>query len=240
MKNYLVGAVRPVGTTWGYWKTQEEYDQALLGHQKYEQMYRISRASAQKFLLGDWEEIKFTAPVHDARLYQIAQWYTIKELWHREPCNILAMGADTLFLRPTEYFNQYQHMMMFNYTDPRSHREFQDYFNDDIRYYPASMNPEVWAVGERYMAGWFTHQESNWAWGQLIHNYQFWSQGLVLNEVLNPKMAWQAFSLNQEHGKIWNGIDINDAHVLHFHGSRNADNRVQVMTDLAQQLNIDF
>jgi hypothetical protein len=28
MKNYLTGAVRPVSTTWGHWKTQEEEDQA--------------------------------------------------------------------------------------------------------------------------------------------------------------------------------------------------------------------
>jgi hypothetical protein len=77
MKNYLVGAVRPVSTTWGYWKNQEEETQALAGHKKYEDMYRISRASARKFLQGDWEEIKFTAPVRDARMYQIAQWYVL-------------------------------------------------------------------------------------------------------------------------------------------------------------------
>jgi len=240
MKNYLVGAVRPVGTTWGYWKTQEEESAALLGHKKYNDMYQISRASAKKFLQGSWEEIKFTAAVHDARLYQIAQWYAIKELWHHEPCNILAMGADTLFIRPTEYFGKYSNMMMFNYTDPRSHSEFEHYFNDDIRYYPADMNPEVWAVGERLMSKWFTHAEGNWAWGQLIHNYQFWSQGIKIENALDPRMAWQAFSLNQEHGKQWNGIDINDAHVLHFHGSRDADTRVQVMTDLAKQLSIDL
>ena len=133
MKNYLVGAVRPVSTTWGYWKTQEEEAKALEGHKKYEDMYKISRASACKFLQGEWEEVKFTAPVLDARLYQIAQWYCIKELWHREPCNILAMGADTLFIKPTEIFGRYNTMRMFNYTDPRTHKEFPHYFNDDIR-----------------------------------------------------------------------------------------------------------
>lgn len=240
MKNYLVGAVRPVSTTWGYWKTQEEEHKALEGHKKYGAMYDISRASARKFLQGDWEEICFTAPVRDARMYQIAQWYVIKELWHREPCNILHMGADTLFIKPTEIFGRYDRMMMFNYTDPKSHAEFPHYFNDDIRYYPANMDPEIWMIGERAMEGWFTHSENNWAWGQLIHNYQFWAQDITVEQVLDPTMAWQAFSLNQDHGRAWNGVDISAAHVLHFHGSRDADPRVTIMKDLATQLGIEL
>jgi hypothetical protein len=240
MKNYLVGAVRPVSTTWGYWKTPEEEEKALTGHKKYEDMYRISRASARKFLQGDWEEIKFTAPVRDARMYQIAQWYVIKELWHREPCNILAMGADTLFIKPTQVFDVYSNMMMFNYTDPKTHTEFPHYFNDDIRYYPSSMSAETWAVGERSMEGWFSHAEGKWGWGQLVHNYQFWSQNIELQDVLDPTMAWQAFSLNQQHGNAWNNCDINQAKILHFHGSRDADSRVEVMTDLANQLGIEL
>lgn len=240
MKNYLVGAVRPVSKTWGYWKTQEEEAKALAEHEKYKIMYNISRASARKFLKGDWEEICFTSPVLDARLYQIAQWYLIKELWHREPCNILAMGADTLFIKETEYFGKYDKMMMFNYTDPKSHKEFEHYFNDDIRYYPASMDKKVWNIGEKKMDGWFNHEEGNWAWGQLIHNYQFWSQNINVKDVLDPSMAWQAFSLNQEHGNSWNQCSINEAKVLHFHGSRDADIRVHVMTDLANQLKLSI
>lgn len=240
MKNYLVGAVRPVSTTWGYWKTQEEEAKALQEHKKYDDMYRISRASARKFLAGDWQEKKFTAPVLDARLYQIAQWYVIKELWHQEPCNILAMGADTLFIKPTEIFGQFDQMRMFNYTDPKSHAEFPNYFNDDIRYYPASMDPEVWNIGERAMGQWFTHKEGNWAWGQLIHNYQFWSQGLTIEQALIPRLAWQAFALNKEHGDAWNGLPLEQAQVMHFHGSRDSDSRVQVMTQIAQQLNIEL
>lgn len=238
MKNYLVGAVRPVSTTWGYWKTQEEEEQALKGHRKYEDMYNISRASARKFLVGGWEEIKFTAPVLDARLYQIAQWYVIKELWHREPCNILAMGADTLFIKHTEIFGQFKHMMMFNYTDPKQHAEFPHYLNDDIRYYPSTMDPSVWAIGEQKMGEWFTHTEGHWGWGQLIHNYQYWSQGIDVKDTIKPHLAWQAFSLNKEHGDAWNGMPLEQANILHFHGSRDADTRVEVMAGLAKQLGI--
>ena len=238
MKNYLVGAVRPVSKVWGYWKQDLPKQQAQQGADRYQAMYDISRASARRFLQGEWEEIKFTAPVLDARLYQIAQWYTIKELWFREPCNILCMGADTLFIRPTQVFGRYSNMMMFNYTDPRTHNEFAHYFNDDIRYYPAGMNPQVWDTGEEAMNGWFDHSENNWGWGQLIHNYQFWSQGLAVADVLDPTMAYQAFNLNQAYSDQWNGVSINQAHVMHFHGSRDSDSRVDVMKNLATQLGI--
>jgi hypothetical protein len=235
MKNYLVGAVRPVSTTWGYWKTQEEEEQALKGHEKYNEMYKLSRNSARKFLQGEWEEIKFIAPVLDARLYQIAQWYTIKELWHREPCNILAMGADTLFMRPTEIFGQFKEMRMFNYTDPRQHAEFEHYFNDDIRYYPADMDPAVWAVGERRMGEWFTHEQAHWDWGQLIHNYQFWSQDIPADDLLKPNLNWMAHNLRDltpeiiNWHEVWNRCSLADANIVHFSGSRGAEQTVATM-----------
>jgi hypothetical protein len=51
-------------------------------------------------------------------------------------------------------------------------------------------------------------------------------------------MAWQAFALDKNHGDAWNGIPLEQAHVLHFHGSRDADTRVEIMTGLAKQLGI--
>jgi hypothetical protein len=235
MKNYLVGGVRPVSTTWGYWKTQEEEDAALKGHETYGEMYKLSRTSARKFLQGEWEEVKFTAPVLDARLYQIAQWYTIKELWYREPCNILAMGADTMFVNPTEIFGQFHEMRMFNYTDPRQHAEFPHYFNDDVRYYPADMDPAVWAVGERKMGGWFTHEQAHWDWGQLVHNYQFWSQSIPDNDVLKPNLNWLAHNLRElspnaiDWHSEWNQYPATHANIMHFCGSRGADHTLAIM-----------
>ena len=239
MKNYLVGAVRPVQKIWGYWRGDHVDPAFLETMQKYNGMYDCSRLSARKFLAGDWEEIKFTAPVLDARMYQIAQWYAVKELWFREPCNILCMGADTLFIKPTEIFGRYNKMMMFNYTDPRYHKEFEHYFNDDIRYYPATMDPKVWDIGEQKMEGWFEHSEANWGWGQLIHNYQMWSQGVSVNEVLDPTVAFQMLGSKISDTEAWNNCPISTAKILHFHGSRDADNRLSVMTELVKQFVLD-
>ena len=233
MKNYLIGAVRPVTKIWGSWKgTGDDPDQA--GNlETYNKIYDISRLSAKAFLAGEWEEVKYTAPVLDARLFQIAQWYAIKELWFSEECNILAMGADTMFLKPTEVFGKYDKMSLFNYTDPKAHKEFEHYFNDDIRYYPATMDPDVWDIGERAMENWFDHDESDWACGQLIHNRQFWHQGVTLEEALRPEMAYQVVG-----DEDWNGIKATDAHIIHLHGSRSVNITLQNMESLGRQLGL--
>jgi len=241
MKNYLVGAIRPVSKVWGYWKPSRATEVNVLEANVYGEMYEISRRSARKHLQGEWEEVLFTAPVRDARMYQISQWYTIKELWHKEECNILAMGCDTLFLKPTEIFGKYNKMMMFNYTDPKKHQEFPHYMNDDIRYYPADMDPDVWAVGEEKMQGWFEHTEGNWGWGQLLHNYQFWSQDITIQEALQPHMAYQGPDLyidqweaRKQHSNIWNGCELKDANILHLHGSRNSEGKLALMKRLEE------
>jgi hypothetical protein len=241
MKNYLVGAIRPIHTKF-YPPSQSllEEQATLQEYKKYEDLYKISRASARKFLAGDWEEVKFVSPVLDARFYQIAQWYTIKELWFREPCNILFMGADTMFVKPTEIFGKYDTMRMFNYTDPKSHPEFPNHFNDDVRYYPGTMNPEVWSVGERRMGDWFSHGENAWGFGQLLHNFQLWSQGLSIEEVLEPHLAWQNISLNESQMYHWNGVPFENAHILHLHSTRGSESRLQYMTQLANRLGIEI
>jgi len=247
MKNYLVGSVRPVIKQWGSWKGGGDNANADLDFISYENMYSISRASAEQFLAGDWEEIKTVSPVLDARLFQIAQWYTVRELWFREPCNILCMGSDTLFVKPVEIFDQYNDMMLFNYTDPQTHPEFKHYLNDDVKYFPANMNPSVWELGERLFEQWFTHSESDWAWGQLVHNHMFWSQypneknsDTIPNPLIDPSLVFQYLPYSKEAVESFNSCKFEDAKILHFHGSRNQENRLAAMRDIATDLNISF
>ena len=240
MKNYLIGYARPVLNIWGPWKGFGSNPTYLEDYKEYQEMYRLSRETAKKFLQWPYEEICISTPVLDARLHQISVWYYIKELWHKEPCNILCMGADTLFVKPTEIFGKYNNMMMFNYTDPKTHSEVVNYFNDDVRYYPASMSEETWTFGERLMEKWFQGQESDWAVGQIIHNHQLWSQGMALNQVLDPKMAFQVLNFDEELDSKWNNCAFEDAHILHFHGSRGVDGRLTVMKSIVDQLGIKY
>ena len=70
-----------------------------------------------------------------------------------------------------------------------------------------------------------------------------WSQGLAPQDVLHPELAYQGFMManhthNREAGDGWNGISFDDAHIVHWHSSRGAQNRINTMTTLANQLGI--
>jgi len=238
MKNYLVGSVRPSIKIWQPWHGNGDIDNQEAQIKPYLSMYEISRRSARKFLQGPFEEIFYQAPVLNAKLFQIAQWYLIKELWFSESCNILVMGADTMFIKPTEIFGQFNEMRLFNHSDPKSHALFVNNFNDDIRYYPATMDPAVWETGERHMADWWDSNEADWACGQHIHNHMMWSQNLAVEQVLLPKLAWQVLPPNPQAGAKFNGCEIADAQVLHFHGSRGSSDRLKLMQQLAQNIGI--
>ena len=240
MKNYLVGAVRPSIKIWEPWVGKGDAVDSVSKAQVYNDMYALSRSSARKYLKGDWTEIKHTAPVLDARMFQIAQWYMVKELWFSEPCNILCMGSDTLFIKPTEIFDQFDTMRMFNYSDPRSTDELPHNFNDDIRYYPSTMDPQVWELGERKMADWFSHAESDWACGQHIHNHMLWSQGISATDMLMPQYAWQVIGNNTKQASKWNGCTLDQAFVVHLHGSRGNTQRLETMKQLAEYYGVSM
>jgi len=250
VKNYLIGSVRPVIKTWysnskeGATADNENWQHHL---ELYQQMYAISRASAKQYLQGDWQEICHQAPVLDARFFQIAQWYLVKEQWFREPCNILCMGADTMFVKPTDIFDSWNaHMRMFNYTDPRTHPEFPNYFNDDVRYFPHDMDPSVWEIGERRMHEWFGHEQSHWDLGQLINNSMFWSQNIDDSNRLYPMLNFmcQNFrNLDQQSldfSSAWNRCNFDQAHVLHFNGSRGPADTVKIMQTVAEKYEISL
>lgn len=238
MKNYLVGSIRPSIKIWNPWAGKGDNQERETHLKPYHDMYKLSRQSAKKFLQGQYEEVFYQAPVLDARLFQIAQWYMIKELWFKEPCNILVMGADTLFVKPTEIFGQFNEMRLFNYSDPKSHPLFPNNFNDDIRYYPASMDPAVWDLGERHMADWWSSNEADWACGQNIHNHMFWSQEIPLEQALCPTLAWQALPYDFSECNKFNGVPFESAQVLHFHGSRGAADRLYLMQSLAHNVGV--
>jgi hypothetical protein len=255
VKNYLVGSVRPVIKVWysdNPKRIAADNHAASTDLEHYQNMYLISRASARKFLSGDWEEICFTSPVLDARMFQIAQWYAVREMWYKEKCNILCMGADTMFVKPTEMFGCWSDMRLFNYTDPRNHvdmKQYTDlghYFNDDVRYFPADMDPHVWDLGERHMIDWFSHNQAHWDCGQLINNHMFWSQDIADDKRLNSIFNWMAMNIRNfdetslAQAEQWNGCFFDSAKIVHFAGSRGPQQTVNFMSEVAVKLNLEL
>jgi|694.fasta_scaffold109653_4 hypothetical protein len=239
VKNYLVCAVRPISDNW----MGNDSSQLYLD---YQEMYRLRLASFQHFVKEPFETILWTDPATNGDTCAYQNWLDIKELWQREPCNVFWAGADTLMIRPTELFSdRFTEYRLFNYTDPKSHGDFAHHFNDDIQYYPHTMSPNVWKLGEEWLTQRETHPNRNWGFDQLRHNAMFWSQDILDSDRLHPEMAYQAIKLRSLSDQLmidihneWNGIDINQAHMLHFHGSRGSQSVITIMKEICSQLGI--
>ena len=134
---------------------------------------------------------------------------------------------------------------LFNYTDPKQYRGFVNFFNDDIQYYPHTMDETTWQVGEHLWSVREGHPDQHWGFDQLRHNEMFWSQGIPEEDWFHPELAYQAMgirSLSPEeidaHNK-WNNFDIGRSHILHFHASRGSHHVINLMKFISQQLGIE-
>jgi len=238
VKNYLVCAVRPIEDGWHIEKNQDLYNQ-------YRQMYDLRLASFRKFVTEPFEDVLWTDPVKNNDEYTIANWNAIKELWHSEPCNIFWAGADTLMTQPTSLFSdRFKEYRLFNYTDPKSYRGYVNYFNDDIQYYSHAMRKETWDIGEHLWSVREGHPDQFWGFDQLRHNEMFWSQGIPEDDWFHPELAYQAMRLRELSQEVvnlhnsWNGIDVRNAHILHFHASRGSQQVIDLMKLICQQLGV--
>jgi hypothetical protein len=217
-------------------------------YKAYGEMYKIRLASFRKFCQEPFEDVLWTDTVDDNDTYTEANWKAIKELWHREPCNIFWAGADTFMINPTSLFsNRYKEYRMFNYTEPRSHSEFQHHFNDDVQYYPHTMSKEIWDLGEKYWEQRETHPDRHWGFDQLRHNAMFWTQDIPEEDRLHPEMNYMCHNLRSdspaeiEGTRIWNsGLPIANANILHFCASRGSSQVIKVMKELCQELGVIY
>ncbi len=248
IKNYLVSNLFKLKTQkWAWTDRTNEGDIYAM----YRRMYEISLASYKHFLVGDWEHILWEGEVEHSCNVAKAGWPLQYDLWHKEPCNIIFHGPDTLMIKPTEIFGVFDKFEMFNYTDPRSLQypnpygwNLPHYLNDDFRYMPHTMDESVWEVGQEMSKNWNTdNTDLGWNYGQVLHNQMYWSQGRTIEETHRPYVFYQAWMINSdpaslEYANNWNGCDINDAHVLHLSGSRGAQARVEWMESLARQVGV--
>ena len=238
VKNYLVCSVRPISENW------MNQDSSQM-HMDYQEMYRLRLASFEHFVKEPFEAVAWTDPATYSDTCTYQNWLDIKELWHKEPCNIFWAGADTLMIRPTELFSdKFPEYRLFNYTDPRSYGDFAHHFNDDIQYYPHTMSSDVWKLGEEWLTQRETHPDRNWGFDQLRHNAMFWSQDIPDSDRLHPEMAYQAMNLRSINSDVigqhngWNSLSIEQAHILHFHGSRGSQAVINIMKEICNQLGI--
>jgi hypothetical protein len=233
MKNILVKSLYKIkDPNWGVKNRQNETNL----YDKYLECHDISLESFKKYVNGTCDYVFFSGDaetIHNA-LYNNFQ--NIYQLWKDEyPCNLLYTDPDTLAVNTVEPWNQYNKFMMFNFSDPRSfYRDniyglkFANFFNAGVRYFPATMSLDTWNIGLELAKNWNTESYDT---EQIILNQMMWSQGLKLSEVVRPAMNFQAAWMNasSRQQNLWNGINIQQAHILHFHGSRNVNDTLELM-----------
>ena len=236
VKNYLVTAVRPIQAG----SLMEKRTDLYLA---YQEMWQMAVASYKKFITEPFEVVVWDEPVADVDTACMQNWYAMKELWHEQPCRILWVGADTLMIRPTTIFSdRFKEFRMFNHSDPRTHQKFLRYFNDDVRYYSNTMSAETWQLGEDYLKLRETAEDRHWGFDQNRHNAMFWSQDI--KDWYHPEMAYQAMNLRNLNTDTvdwhdqWNGIQIDQAHILHFHASRGSRQVINIMKTFCDKLGI--
>lgn len=238
VKNYLVCAVRKITDGW-HIENQPDL------HEQYMEMYKLRLASYKKFVQEDFEPILWTEEVKNNEQYTIENWRETKKLWHDHTCNIFWAGSDTLMVKPTSLFSTFKEFRMFNWTDPKTHPSFPHYYNDDIIYYPHTMSDKTWKIGEVLWKYCESDPERNWGFDQRRHNSMFWTQDIPESDRRHPELAYQAMwlrNLKNAQGiawhNAWNEFDINQAHILHFHGSRGSKDVINVMQNVCKELGI--
>jgi hypothetical protein len=236
MKNYLIKGLHRIGST-KWWPGRDRADEGDL-YSYYEKMAVLSEASFFHNLQGDWELIRLESTATDVNHVFRQQFRAIWDIWSTEPCNIYYCGSDVQVLKPVEVFGQYKHFLMFNYTDPKTLDELPHFLNADIRYYPAEMDR---AIFEDALAKLSNCTE--WNGDQKLYNHMVWDQGLTPEQVIDPTMAYQGPWLPgaieaQQFTDTWNGCTLNDAKIVHWHGSRHAPSKLQLMQGINAQLGI--
>jgi hypothetical protein len=236
MKNILVKSLfRVQDTNWHFRDRKDEGDL----YNKYVEMHRLSVGSFTKHLKGTWE-LKFVQGtvdnINDAFRHTFKEIY---QLWQQGDTNILYTDPDTVAICDLDPWNISDQFMMFNFTDPKSFNEpnqyqqsFPYFFNAGVRYFPATMSQITWDLGLNMVDQW---EPNTYHTEQIILNSMLWSQGVTLDQVLRPELAYQAHWLPMVPiwlQDLWNGISISRAAIIHTHSSRDIDQKLDLMRQL--------
>lgn len=242
MKNYLVKSLFKVVDP--AWSPEINRANEPSVYENYHKMHELSVRSHEACLQGDWELVFFggeTENIHEALR---ETFYKVYDLWKSEPCNILYTDPDVLMVAEVDFFDRFAEFRMFNVTDPRSfnqpnvyNKAYPYFLNAGVRYFPAIMEQQVWDLGLSMANQW---DLSDWDTEQIILNEMAWSQGLPPEQMIVPELAYQAFMIPDysQYADAWNGCKFEDAKVIHWHSSRNAEKRLQIMQQVADQVGI--
>ena len=197
----------------------------------YHDMWVTMTQSAARHLQGQWQLITITEPAESRSEMFRRTYQEIRRLWHSEPCNILFVDSDCVFVRDTDIFGAYADFRLFNNTDAARHPRFPAYYNSAVRYYASTMNPQVWFWGDLWYREW---NYSIYAHEQEMYNAMFWNQNP--DNPHQPHRNFQAPGAGTraelQRWAAWNQSPVDSAEIIHYHGTRGAERA----RNLAQEL----
>lgn len=221
----------------------------------YSSMSEILCESVDTFLEGDWEFEIIENKVDSYQEVFDTNFAEVYEMWDSGNNNILFLDLDTIMLQPVNVFDKLDHFQMFNYTDPKTlggkdadnkyGLQHEHYLNAGVRYYPNKMSQDVWELGWKYAKDW---DYDIWGTEQIIFNEMMFSQNDDVNNWLDPTMNFQMMNAVPQavyHAQYiaeieaWNGASIDDAKIMHLHGTRGADKTVMTQWQLWKQITGD-
>jgi hypothetical protein len=222
-----------------------EYNKGLgtnVTFELYRAMSEIVIHSAKTFIQDDFEIVVFGDNVNNYREIFHKNFKNLYDTFHSNggPHSILFLDCDTLVISPVQVFSVFDKFQLFNYTDPKAMGgarainkyglQFNHYFNSGVRYFHSSMSKEIWDLGWSYAKDW---DLNDWDTEQVIYNQMMYSQDSNYQTWLRPEMNFQALSVPfdkidspdiQQRLQHWNGINMNDAKIIHLAGTRGAVN----------------
>lgn len=193
-------------------------------------MRELAIKSYRKNLEGEWEIIIldgdfssiYKPETYDANnAHFLDAFKRIFNLWAKFRTSILFVSADTLCLKPTKIFGEFEDFGMFWHTDPKSGYGFKRYLNSGITYFPRTMARNVWEVG--FKAWEDMREDRTWDKSQVIYNTMFYSQDIDHDSYMRNELHWATFTEND--------IPKEKAHILHYHGSRGVDSAYEQMKE---------
>ena len=218
----------------------------------YSSMSEIVCESVDTFLEGDWE---FEIIENEVDSYQEVfdkNFGEVYEMWDSGNNNVFFLDLDTIMLKPVNVFDQLNNFQMFNYTDPKTlggkdannkyGLQHEHYFNAGVRYYPKTMSQDVWDLGWKYASDW---DYNIWGTEQIIFNEMMYSENKDVKNWHDPTMNFQMMNavpqaISNPHYiaqiEAWNGANIDDAKIMHLHGTRGADKTVMTQWQLWKQV----
>jgi hypothetical protein len=240
MRNILVKSLFNIQDS--NWHIKNRKNETNL-YEKYVEAHQISLGSYTQHLKGKWEFKFISGTVANVNEAFQKTFYGIYKLWKEGNTTILYTDPDTLAIRDINPWEISDKFMMFNYTDPKSfnkpnqyRRTFKHFFNAGVRLFPAQMKQEIWDNALAMAQTWDT---TTYDTEQIILNSMLWDQGVTLDQVLRPEWAYQAQWLPGQaplwHQDLWNGLNINQANIIHTHSSRNLDAKLQLMKQWASK-----